>query len=257
MELKVLQVLGVKANPLELHEFLEMIEERIGKREKTIVANHNLHSVYLFHKNVRMKRFYDRAFCVHVDGMPLIFWAKVLGYRVTRSQRLTFIDFVWPVLALLNAMNKKLFILGGREKNHEKTLELIKKRFPDLRVGFHHGYFDVSGAENEVIVKKINAFSADAIFVGMGMPRQELWILENFQKLDCPLFFNSGACFEYLSGSIFTPPRWAGKICLEWLFRLLTAPRRVYKRYLWEPWFLIPYFFRDLFAKRDRDERCF
>ena len=91
----------------------------------------------------------------------------------------------------------------------------------------------------------------------MGMPRQELWILENINNLECILFFNSGACFEYLSGSIYTPPRWAGRVGLEWVFRLLTTPRRVYKRYLWEPWFLIPVFFRDFFAKRDKRERRF
>ena len=116
MKLKVLRILGVRAHPLKTHEFLGLMEERIRKREKTIVANHNLHSVYLFHKNECMRKFYDRAFCIHIDGMSLIFWAKVLGHRVTRSQRLTSIDFVWPFLGLLSAMNKRLFILGGGRK---------------------------------------------------------------------------------------------------------------------------------------------
>jgi N-acetylglucosaminyldiphosphoundecaprenol N-acetyl-beta-D-mannosaminyltransferase len=255
MEMKALSILGVKVHPLEAHEFLRLLEERLATGEKTVVANHNLHSVYFFHKDERMQRFYDQASCVHIDGMSLILWAKVLGFGVRRAQRLTFVDFVWPLLESLSSLNKSLFILGGRAESEEKTLALIRERFPDLRVGFHHGYFDVSGAENERVVGKINAFSPDAIFVGMGMPRQELWILDNFHKLDCGMFLNSGACFDFLSGEIYTPPRWAGNIGLEWLFRLLTTPRRVYKRYLWEPWFLIPYFFRDLRARRTRSGR--
>lgn len=250
MALKSIEILGVRVNPLELEDFITLLRECLQRSEQALIANHNFHSVYLFHKNELFKEFYQHAYCVHVDGMPLIFWAKLLGYKVKRSQRLTYLDFVWPFLELVDGMKKSLFILGGREEVSIKALALIKERFPALRIDFQHGYFDDSTEANEMVLKKINGFSPDVLMVGIGMPRQEIWILRNLDRIGSTLIFNSGACFDYLTGTIPSPPRWAGQVGLEWLFRLFATPRRVYKRYLWEPWFLFPLFIKDIFKKR-------
>ena len=78
------------------------------------------------------------------------------------------------------------------------------------------------------------------------MPRQEQWILENLENIDTNAILTSGACIDYVAGVVKTPPRWMGKIGLEWLYRLITEPRRLWKRYLIEPWFIAGLFFKEL-----------
>lgn len=250
MELKPVDIMGVRVHPLERGEFLGLIEERLRGSGKALIANHNLHSVYLFHRLAPFREFYRRALCVHADGMPLIFWARFLGHDVKRSQRLTYVDFAWPLLDLADRMRKSVFILGGRQEMGAKALDMVRRRFPDLRVAFQHGYFPDGGQEETEVLERISAFAPDVLMVGLGMPRQEVWISRNWDRIQARLVFNSGACFDYLTGTIRTPPRWSGRLGLEWLFRLFSTPRRVVKRYLWEPWFLVPLLVKDILRKR-------
>jgi N-acetylglucosaminyldiphosphoundecaprenol N-acetyl-beta-D-mannosaminyltransferase len=83
----------------------------------------------------------------------------------------------------------------------------------------------------------------------MGMPRQEHWIADNFDRLEANVTFNLGGFMELLTGELPTPPQWVGRLNLEWLFRLATRPRRVWRRYLVEPWALTPYLMRDLTSR--------
>jgi len=90
------------------------------------------------------------------------------------------------------------------------------------------------------VLAQIREFQPQVLMVGMGMPRQEYWILDNLPDIAANVVLTAGACFDYLAGVIPTPPRWLGKIGLEWIFRLWHEPRRLWKRYLWEPWLLLP-----------------
>ena len=89
----------------------------------------------------------------------------------------------------------------------------------------------------------INDFGPDLLLVGMGMPRQEKWLLDHRKALRAGVKMNVGALFDYLSGNVPMPPRWLGPLGLEWAYRLLTTPRRVVRRYLIEPWGLLPIVF--------------
>jgi N-acetylglucosaminyldiphosphoundecaprenol N-acetyl-beta-D-mannosaminyltransferase len=84
----------------------------------------------------------------------------------------------------------------------------------------------------------------------MGMPRQEIWVLNNLEKLHAKVILTCGACMDYIAGEIPTPPRWMGRVGLEWLYRLLSEPGRLWKRYLVEPWFLGGLLVRDLWELR-------
>lgn len=98
--------------------------------------------------------------------------------------------------------------------------------------------------ENERVLARINAWHPDILLVGMGMGRQERWVLENRDRLDVPVVAVCGACIEYFAGSVKTAPRWLGPLGLEWAFRLLSDPRRFAWRYLVEPWLAIAFLVR-------------
>ncbi len=101
-------------------------------------------------------------------------------------------------------------------------------------------------AENDAVVTDINDWNPDILIVGMGMPRQERWVLETAERLDTPAILTCGATIEYFAGTMATPPRWTGRWGLEWLGRLLAEPGRLWKRYLLEPWTLLPHAARDI-----------
>ena len=104
------------------------------------------------------------------------------------------------------------------------------------------GFFDArrDSEENEALIERINTYRPDLLMVGMGMPRQEFWT-QNFARLKAHVILSSnGAAFEYVAGAVPTPPRWAGRIGLEWVFRLVNEPRRLFARYLIKPWCMLP-----------------
>ncbi|MEN9518006.1 MAG: hypothetical protein RLZZ381_594, partial [Cyanobacteriota bacterium] len=100
-----------------------------------------------------------------------------------------------------------------------------------------HGYFS-SGSQNQLIIDQINSYQPNILMVGMGMPRQEEWILANIDQLKTNIVLPSGACIDYIAQEVATPPRWMGQVGLEWLYRLATEPKRLWRRYLVEPWFI-------------------
>jgi N-acetylglucosaminyldiphosphoundecaprenol N-acetyl-beta-D-mannosaminyltransferase len=106
-----------------------------------------------------------------------------------------------------------------------------------MKVG--HGYFDPAGEANESVLEEIRRFAPEVVMIGMGMPRQEQWIADNINSLGSAVVLPCGAAIDYVAGEIPTPPRWAGRWGLEWLYRLLAEPGRLWKRYLVEPWFVL------------------
>lgn len=245
-KMKRFRLLGVQVNALTIAGLNRLIKTVISNDKKTVIANHNLHSIYLFHHDAGMRCFYDSAGYIHIDGMPLVYWARLLGIKLKAENRITYVDWITPLLREAAANNWRIFYLGGKTGTAEKAAQKINGEFPDLALRFHHGYFDQDGDANREVLSMINEFRPHILLVGMGMPRQEYWIMKNFDGIEASVILTAGACFDYLAGVIPTPPRWLGKTGLEWVYRLLHEPRRLWKRYLWEPWFILPSACKDL-----------
>ncbi|PJA30446.1 MAG: hypothetical protein CO189_00050 [candidate division Zixibacteria bacterium CG_4_9_14_3_um_filter_46_8] len=125
----------------------------------------------------------------------------------------------------------RVFFLGARPGVADKAAENFRKWYPNIKiVGCHHGYFH--NDENEDIIRRINSSKADVLLVCMGMPREALWIEENFDKLKTRLSLPLGAFFDFHSGEIRRAPLWIQKLRFEWLFRLILEPNRLWKRYI-------------------------
>jgi len=242
-------LLGVRVNPLTIAELLQLIARAIRHDANAIFANHNLHSVFLFHHDAKMRSFYDRAEYVYIDGMPLVFWARLLGRKLKPDHRSTMLDWILPLMASAAENNWRVFYLGGKAGVAEKARQKICGVFPALQLQTHHGFFELQGAPNQEVLAKIREFRPHVLLVGMGMPRQECWIIDNYQQITANAVLNAGACFDYLAGEVKTPPRWMGKIGLEWGYRLWHEPLRLWKRYLWEPWFILPFALEDLLRR--------
>ncbi|WPD19723.1 WecB/TagA/CpsF family glycosyltransferase [Thermaerobacter composti] len=242
-------LLGVEVDPLTMDELNGLIEEAVRDGRKIIIANHNLHSVYLYHSDSKMRAFFKKADVIHIDGMPLVYWARALGYRVSSGQRVTYIDWIYSLASIAETKGWRIFYLGGKLGVASRAALRLREKYPRLEIRTHHGYF--APEENGKILADIAVYRPHILMVGMGMPRQEHWVLDNLDKIQANAILTAGACFDYVAGAIPTPPRWMGRIGFEWLYRLMSEPRRLWRRYLWEPWFLLPLLIGDV-VKRIR-----
>ena len=234
--------LGVTLQPRSMPEMNKLVERGIRERQRWIIANHNLHSVYLFHRYPRLREFYSDVNWTYLDGMPLVALGRLYGYPLQRKQRVTHADWMGPLMELAAGRGWRVFNLGSPRQVAEKGAAQLRKLYPALQIEVSDGYFDArrDSDENEALIARINAYRPDLLMVGMGMPRQEFWTQENFVRLKAHVILSSnGAAFEYVAGAVPTPPRWAGRIGLEWIFRLVNEPRRLFARYLIEPWYIL------------------
>lgn len=233
------EVLGCRVNAVSAGALTDVLEDAVKSREPCIIAHHNLHSVYLCHHDPDLPRFYRSAKYAHVDGMGLVVLARLLGVPLNGSERVTYVDWLPLLLERAWERNWRVFYLGSKPGVAGKAAEELRRRFTGLRITTSHGYFDIEGEENERVLQVIRKFAPDILLVGMGMPRQEKWILNNWKNLGSAVTLPCGAALDYIAGEIPTPPRWAGRLCLEWLFRLISEPGRLWKRYLIEPWHIL------------------
>ncbi len=234
--------LGVTLQPRSMPEMNKLVERGIREHQRWIIANHNLHSVYLFHRHPKLREFYSHVHWTYLDGMPLVALGRLYGYPLQRKQRVTHADWMGPLMELAAGRGWRVFNLGSPRQVAESGAAQLRKRYPALQIEVSDGYFDArrDSDENEALVARINAYKPDLLMVGMGMPRQEFWTQENFARLKAHVILSSnGAAFEYVAGAVPTPPRWAGRIGLEWVFRLINEPRRLFARYLIEPWYIL------------------
>lgn len=247
------RLFSVTVNPLTIENLNALITESVTSSQRcVIIGHHNLHSIYLCHHDSKMRDFYSQAQYLHIDGMALVLLGKLLGYPLQREHRVTYVDWVHPLMAEAERQGWRVFYLGSKPGVAARGAEILRGEFPRLQIETANGYFDASlgSPNNQEMLDKINTYRPNVLMVGMGMPRQENWILDNLDNIDANTILPCGACIDYVAGAIPTPPRWMGRFGLEWLFRLLSEPRRLWQRYLVEPWFILWLFATERFKRR-------
>jgi N-acetylglucosaminyldiphosphoundecaprenol N-acetyl-beta-D-mannosaminyltransferase len=251
-EIGTYELLGVRVTPMPALTLYGVIEGAIESGRRCVIGNHNLHSVYLFHRDAKMRRYYELADYVFVDGMPLIWTGRALGMPLRRDQRITSVDWLPPLLRRAAGRGWRVMLLGSRPGVALRAAERLRREYPGLEIAAEHGYFDAApdSREDAEVFARIEAFDPHVLCVCMGMPRQEHWILDHHARLGPGVTLSLGAFMDYLTGEVPVPPRWMGRVGLEWAFRLVSSPRRVWRRYLVEPWVLLPYLVRELRAGR-------
>jgi N-acetylglucosaminyldiphosphoundecaprenol N-acetyl-beta-D-mannosaminyltransferase len=245
-------LLETRVNALTVEDLHTHIADSIRNGNRRIFASHNLHSLYLQRTDAKLRSFYDRADYIRIDGMGIVLLGRLLGFPLRREHRVTYVDWLPLFMAEATRAGWRIFCLGSKPGVGESAAKILRARFPGLQIATAHGFFDVraDSPENRNIIDAINTFRPHVLMVGMGMPRQQYWVLENHEKLGVNAISTSGAALDYVASEVPTPPRWSGQIGLEWLFRLLAEPRRLAGRYLIEPWYILPLVVKELLARR-------
>ena len=226
-------VLGVGVDPLTIEGLHAEIGRLVRGRGRGLVLNANVHCLNLCYEDPGLRDFLNRAEVVFCDGAGVMLAARILGGRI--PERITYADWVWRLAAFAESEGFSLYFLGARPGVAEEAARRLEGRHPSLRIaGVNHGHFDHSAGspENEAVVGEINAARPDILLVGLGMPLQEYWLMENRHRLDVGAVLTGGAVFDYVSGRLRRGPRLLTGNGLEWLARLAIEPRRLWRRYL-------------------------
>lgn len=225
-------VLQSRFHKINVDQFIEYLIEAAQLDRKSIVANLNVRAANFTHELPWYRDFINGADLVFCDGFGVLLGARLGGHRVDSRYRMTCPDYLDDLGLACQAHGVSMYLLGCEPGVADQAIAKLKKVAPDLRVEGHHGYFEKTGPENDAVIEKINAFKPGLLYVGLGMPLQERWILDNMDKIDAKVFLPLGACLEFYTDVTPRGPKWMTDRGLEWFTRLITEPRRLWKRYL-------------------------
>jgi N-acetylglucosaminyldiphosphoundecaprenol N-acetyl-beta-D-mannosaminyltransferase len=233
-------VLGVGVSAINMRMAIETLDQWIAQDERHFVSVCNVHSVMECRRDPRLRAIVNRAGMTTPDGMPLVWLARLSGQR--QVSRVYGPDLMLAEMASSLKSGHRHYFYGGRPGIADRLAASMAKRYPGVRIA---GTFTppMGTAEelcNQDTAARINAARPDIVWVGVSSPKQEFWMACMRDRLDAPVLIGVGAAFDFHSGNVAQAPGWMQRSGLEWLFRLLTEPRRLWRRYLIDnPWFVL------------------
>lgn len=215
-------------DPLTLSQAVEAVFLQVAEGRRGWLCTVNVAYLMMMRADARLQRFVDGASVVVADGQPLIWCSRWFGARL--PERVPGIDMVEPIAARAARDGRRVFLLGATLEVVEEVARRLRSRYPSLHLGCADGYF--GPAEAAARAEAVRAFAADILLVGMGVPRQERFIEEQWPRLGATVAIGVGGSLDVLAGLRLRAPGWVQRIGMEWLFRLAQEPRRLFARYL-------------------------
>ena len=225
-------VVGARVNSTSYSQATGTILDWSTRRESRYVCAANVHMLMESYDSPGYSQIVNSADIVTPDGMPLVWMMRMKGYP--DQQRVYGPTLMLHVLEAAARKNVPVGFYGSSPKVLQSLLARLQARFPNLEVdySFSPPFQEINQKEDAEIVECINASSARILFVGLGCPKQEIWMSEHRGRIQA-VMLGVGAAFDFHAGVKAQAPAWIQKIGLEWLFRLVIEPRRLWKRYLY------------------------
>lgn len=224
-------ILGMPFDKVTTNDALDIFGGMIASGKPHYVVTPNVDFAVQAQHDRELRRILAGADLVLCDGMPLVWASRVLGNAL--PERVTGSDIVPKLLQEAARRQWRVFFLGGSEGSVALAAQNATARFPGLQmVGAYSPPFKpLPEMNHEEILCKIRAAQPDILLVAFGCPKQEKWISQNYQAAGVPLCIGVGATIDFLAGKVQRAPRWMQRSGMEWLFRLLQEPRRLFRRY--------------------------
>jgi N-acetylglucosaminyldiphosphoundecaprenol N-acetyl-beta-D-mannosaminyltransferase len=226
-------VLGVRVDAVQIPDAITHMEEWIGERRRChYIAVSGMHGITEGRKNDSFKRILNSADLVVPDGMPLVWLGRLRGFAVRR--RVYGPELMATFCETTASKGYRHFFFGGAPGLPEKLSDSLRRRIPALQIAgtFSPPFGPVTVEEDEATIAMINATNPDVVWVGLSEIKQDTWMHDHRGKLNAPVLVGIGAAFDFLAGTKRQAPEWMRENGLEWLFRLLQEPRRLWRRYL-------------------------
>lgn len=226
---QTVNLLGIRICALRMEEVLSICEKHISKKSPLLLGVLNVAKLVNCRKNVELRKSLMDADLVLADGLPIVWLSKLIGDPL--PERIPGIDVMYQLLELSSRKNYSIFFLGARKKVVQKVAQIIQKDYPNVRIaGYRDGYFEES--ESREVAEEIKNSLADIVFVGITSPKKENFLRNWRDFTNVPVCHGVGGSFDVLADVTKRAPFWMQKCGLEWLYRLIQEPRRMWKRYL-------------------------
>ncbi len=241
MTIARVNILGVGISAVNMPTVLQTIEAWIDRHESRYVCVSPVHSIMESQRDEHLRHIHNATGLVTPDGMPLVWLSRLMGFR--EVEQVCGSDLMLSVCGQFHFTQQdyRHFFYGGTPAVLKQLQAQLLERFPNLQVAgiYAPPFRPLTPAEDRIVVNRINASKPDIVWVGLGAPKQERWMADHVGRLHAPVLIGVGAAFDFHAGTKKRAPRWMQRCGLEWLFRLMMEPRRLWQRYLINnPWFL-------------------
>ena len=231
---------GVAISAVKLNDVITTIEHWLENAAQTYVCVTGAHGIMECQHDERLRHVHNNAGLVTPDGMPLVWVCRLLGRK--RTQRVYGPDLMRKVTALSAQRGYRQFYYGGAAGVAERLHGVLGSKYPSLRIvgTLCPPFRKLTAREDDEVVATINAARADIVWVGLSTPKQEFWMADHLGRIEAPVMIGVGAAFDFLAGTKRQAPLWMQRGGLEWMFRLCSEPRRLWRRYIYiVPGFLL------------------
>lgn len=228
--MKTNDILGVRIAVTNMEKTIQDIRENLDAWRGKYICVSNVHTTVMAHDDVSYRKVQNGAIMALPDGGPLSAYSRSKGSEV--AKRVTGPDLMRELLERSDEYGFKHFFYGSKQETLDILADVIKEKYPGANVvGMISPPFrELTPEEDAAFVEQINAAKPDFVWVGLGAPKQEIWMAAHENRVNA-LMVGVGAAFDYESGNIKRAPAWMQKMSLEWLYRLLQDPKRLFKRY--------------------------
>lgn len=243
------RLFGCEIDNVSVPEAVSRVESFIMRGGTHCYFAVNVHKIVAFRKYPELRQIANRSDLVTADGQPVVWVSKWMGKPI--KERLTGADLMGHLIRMASAKHYRVYLLGGKPEILRRAAESYRLQFPRLQIaGYRHGYW-TEEEEGEVVAGIRNA-RPDMLFLGMSSPRKELFMDRRLHELQVPFIMGVGGTFDIIAGVTRRAPMWMQRIGLEWFWRVLQEPGRMWKRYLFDGMRFLYIVAEELLLKRNR-----
>lgn len=229
--MNICKILGVNVNVTNMKGTLEFIEDNLQSFKGDYICISNVHTTVMAYDNSEYKKIQNSAAMVLPDGAPLSIISKLKGFK--DAERVTGPDLMEEIFKLSENKGYTHYFYGSTEETLELLRQNLITKYPNLKISgmYSPPFRSLTYQEDNEIINNINDSQSDFVWVGLGAPKQEIWMYNHKRKINA-LMLGVGAGFDYHANTIKRAPIWMQKYSLEWCYRLFQEPKRLFKRYL-------------------------
>jgi N-acetylglucosaminyldiphosphoundecaprenol N-acetyl-beta-D-mannosaminyltransferase len=228
-KVQTVNLLGIDVSALRREEVVGLCENCIAKRSSLLLGVVNVAKAVKSRKDQQLRESLHEADIVLADGAPIVWLSKLIGEPL--PERVAGIDIMYRLLELSSKKDYSVYFLGAEQRVLEKVVKAIQTGYPGVTVaGYRNGFFPES--EDKEVAELIRKSAADIIFVAMPSPKKEKFLKKWHDYINVPVCHGVGGSFDIIAGVTKRAPTWMQKCGLEWLYRTIQEPRRMWKRYL-------------------------
>lgn len=230
-ELQHCEILKTNINVTNMSETIAYIELNLEKLRGRYICVSNVHTTVMAYEDETYRQIQNSAAMALPDGAPLSSYSRRMGYK--NAKRVTGPDLMLQIFRRSSQRGYRHFFYGATPETIEAMRRVLERDYPNMIIAgmYSPPFRELTKEEDAEVVRMINEAQPDFVWVGLGAPKQEKWMYQHDGRINA-LMIGVGAGFDYLAGYIKRAPMWMQKLSLEWLYRLMQDPHRLWKRYL-------------------------